>query len=249
MTIFIVIIIVLLIVAACLFSRQISDLFNGLKSVWIDKAPQMTHEQMEMQLRNLIAETNRLRSDNDTLKQQFNRFIEAFNTTKKGNDKFLERLCNNVTIQNEHNKFLFAKATQDIEFLRSKISSLQPKSAPAADYVHNNNVSAPVNPVRKYARFLDIDLNGFRESDLSATVADSIFEIIVESPDSARFHLVTDETMRIQLFSMLNHVVAPACDIIVDSPSPERIVDNTDGLLIKDGDNWTIIKKASVKLI
>lgn len=248
MTIFIVIIIVLLIVAACLFPSQISDLFNGLKSIVTDRAPQMTREQMEIQLRNLIAETNRLRSDSDTLKQQLNRFIEAFNTNKKEVDKFLERLTNNVTIQNEHNKRLFAKATQDIELLRGGISSLQSKSAPTADYAHNN-VSAPVNQVIKYARFLDLTINGFIESELSATAADSIFEIIVDSPDIARFHLVTDETMRRQLFSMLNHVVAPACDIIVDSQSPERIVDNTDGLLIKDGDNWTIRKKASVKLI
>lgn len=248
MPIFILIIIVLLIVAACLFPMKISDLFNGLKSVGTDRAPQMTREQMETQLRNLLAETTRLRSDNDTLKQQLDRFKEAINTNKKENGNFLERIYNNVTIQNENNKRLLAKALQDIESLRGEISSLQSKSAPAVDYVHNN-VSAPVNPVRKYARFLDMDLNGFRESELSATAADSIFEIIVESPDSARFHLVTDETKRRQLFSMLNHVVAPACDIIVDSPSPERIVDITDGLLIKDGDSWTIRKKASVKLI
>lgn len=248
MTIFIVIIIVLLIVAACLFPKQISDLFNGQKPVGTDRTPQMRREQMEIQLRNLIAETNRLRNDNDTLKQQLNRFIDAFNTNKNKYDKFLERLNNNVTIQNEHNKRMFAKVAQDIECLRDEISSLQSKSASAVDYVRNN-VLAPVNPVRKFARFIDMTLNGFRESELSATPADSIFEIIVESPDNARFHLVTDETMRRQLFSMLNHVVAPACDIIVDSPSPERIVDNTDGLLIKDGDNWTIRKKASVKLI
>lgn len=248
MTIFIVIIIVLLIAAACLFHTQISDLFNGLKSVVTDRAPKMTLEQMEIQLRNLTVETNRLRSDNDTLKQQLNRFIEAFNTNKNKDDKFLERLYNNVTIQNEHNKRLFAKAAQDIELLRGEISSLRPESASTADYVRNN-VSAPVNHVRKYARFLDMTINGFRESELSATAADSIFEIIVDSPDSARFHLVIDEAMRRQLFSMLNHVVAPACDIIVDSQSPERIVDNTDGLLIKDGDNWIIRKKASVKLI
>ncbi len=248
MTIFIFIIIAVLFIVARLFPKQISDLFKRQKSVGTDRAPQMTHEQMEIQLRNLIAETKRLRSDNDTLKQQLNRFIEAFNTNKKEDDKFLDRLYNNVTTQNEHNKRLFAKAAQDIEFLRGEISSLKPKSATAADYVPNN-VSAPVDPVRKYARFLDMAINGFRESELSTTAADSIFEIIVESPDSARFHLMTDETMRRQLFSMLNHVVAPACDIIVDSPSPERIVDNTDGLLIKDGDSWTIRKKASVKLI
>ncbi|MBD5275386.1 MAG: hypothetical protein HDS37_04715 [Bacteroides sp.] len=208
----------------------------------------MTREQMEIQLRKLIAETNRLKRDNDTLKQQLNRFIEAFNTNKKKDDIFLERLNNNVTIQNEHIKRMFAKAAQDIEFLRGEISSLQPKSVPAVDYVRNN-VSATVYPVRKYARFLDIALNSFRESELSTTAANSIFEIIVESPDSARFHLVTDEAMRRQLFSMLNHVVAPACNIIIDSQSPERIVDHTDGLLLKDGDNWTIRKKASVKLI
>lgn len=248
MAIFILIIIVLLIVAVCLFSMKISALFNGMKSVGADRSPQMTREQIEIQLRNLLAETTRLRSDTDTLKQQLNRFIEAFNTNKKENGNFLEQIYNNVSIQNENNKRLLAKAVQDIEFLRGEISSLLPKSAPAADYVHNN-VSAQVNPVRKYARFIDIDFNGFRESELSATAADSIFEIIVESADSARFHLVTDESMRRQLFSMLNHVVAPACDIIVDSTSPERIVDITDGLLIKDGDSWTIRKKASVKLI
>lgn len=248
MTIFIVIVIVLLIVVACLFPKPISDLFNALKYCDKGKPQLMTHEQMEALLRNLMAESKRLDSENATLKQRLDSIINSLNTNKKEYDTFLERLYKNVTTTNSQHKQMIAKAIEDIESLRSKISSCVPQSASVADYAREY-VASPAYPEIKYAKYLDMALNGFRESELSVTAADSIFEIIVESPNSARFHLVTDETMRGQLFSMLNHVVAPACDIIVDSPSPERIVDNTDGLLVKDGDSWTIRKKASVKLI
>lgn len=244
-----VIIIVVLIVVACLFPKQISDFFKRQNSGGTEKTSQITTEQMKMQLRDLVAETNRIRNDNNTLKQQFNRFIEAYNTNKREDGKLLEQLFNNVTIQNEHNKLLFAKLEEDIEFLKGGISSLRSQSAPDVDYVENHNAPAPEYTAIKYARFLDMSLNGFSESEFSSTAGDSIFEIIVDTPNSARFHLVNDETMRRQLFSMLNHVVAPACDIIVDSPSPERIVNISDGLLTKEGDRWTIRKKASIKLI
>lgn len=248
MTIIIVIIILLLIVAACLFPKQVSGLFNWLKYRETSKPQLMTREQMETLLRKLMDETKRLDRENAILKQRFDSIVNSLNTIKKEYDTYFERLYKNVTTTNSQHKQMIAMAMQDIESLRSQISSHILQSASVADSA-SDCVASPAYPEIKYARFLDMDLNGFRESELSSTAADSIFEIIMESHDSASFHLVTDESMRRQLFSMLNHVVSPACDIIVESTSPERIVDNTDGLLIKDGDIWTIRKKASVKLI
>ena len=224
MTIFIVIIIVLLIVAACLFPKQLSDGFNRLKSGGTGKPQQMTYVQMETFLHKLMAETKRLDSENATLKQQLDSIINSLNTNKNEYDTFLERLYKNVTTTNNQHKQIIAKVIQDIESLRSQISSHVPQSASVVNYAREY-VASPAYSEIKYARFLDMALNGFRESELTATADNSIFEIIVESPNSARFHLVTDEAMRRQLFSMLNHVVSPACDIIVESTSPERIVD------------------------
>lgn len=248
MIIIIVIIILFLIVAACLFPKQVSALLNWLKCIETGKPQQMTREQMETLLRKLMAETKRLDSENVILKQSFDSIVNSLNTIKKEYDTYFERLYKNVTTANSQHKQMMAIAMQDIESLRSEIFSSVPQSASVADSA-SDCVASPAYPEIKYARFLDMDLNGFRESELSSTVADSIFEIILESHDSASFHLVTDESMRRQLFSMLNHVVSPACDIIVDAPSPERIVDIADGLLVKNGDIWTISKKASVKLI
>ncbi|MDE6130590.1 MAG: hypothetical protein K2F74_03260, partial [Muribaculaceae bacterium] len=79
--------------------------------------------------------------------------------------------------------------------------------------------------------------------------SDSIYEIIVTSPAEAAFHIVPDRAVRSQLFSMLNHVIRPFCDITVESQTPENIVDVADGQLVKDGDCWLVKTKASIKLV
>lgn len=116
-----------------------------------------------------------------------------------------------------------------------------------------NNLQSRVDAVPEfpqilYAKYPDTNFNGFMQDQLTSRDDESIYEITLTSADTARFRLVPEKHVRRSLMPMLNSVVKPLCDIIVESQSSENIVDIVDGTLIRDGDRWTLGTKASIRL-
>lgn len=255
MAIEIIIILVLLGIVALLFPDKVRSLIDfilgrepaankaGTNSRKEQTPPPYRRDDL---LRRLETETGQLRNENIQLRQRLNSLAQAFDKHKTDCDAQLTRLSNEVVTLRSRQTQIVAETRNDIESLRRVVS---PVPSDTSGSPVESAPPSPAYPEVKYTRFLDNAKGGFRQNELTDSPDNSIFEIVIRSAQSACFHLVPDKAMRSQLFSMLNNVVTPACDITVVSNDPADIVDVSDGELELDGDIWILRKKASIKLV
>ncbi len=221
-----------------LFPERVSELFDRINSVMQPQQPHISKAEMDADIRQLAKELACLKDENIRLRQQFDNLVYKYQENKTEYDNLLKRLHNDIVSLRQNQDAVKTEVGRRLEALDRSLPKPQPPTPPK-----------PVYPQKWYARYPDTDCNGFRIDRLSDISSDSIYEIVVTSAAEAVYHLVPDRAVRSQLFSMLNHVIRPFCDITVESQTPENIVDVDDGLLVRSGDCWKIKTKASIKLV
>lgn len=179
-----------------------------------------------------------LKEENDKLKGDIETLRRNLNSSDIQHKEDINALSASISIIVREHGIIQTEIDHRIDELIKPTSDSQPP----ADAV-------PEFPQILYAKYPDVKLNGFPQDQLTPREDDSIYEIILTSADTAKFRLVPEKNVRRHLLTMLNSVVNPLCDIIVESQSSEDIVDIADGSLIRDGDCWILETKASIRLV
>lgn len=231
-------VIVLAIVLLVGFPKQTSQLLNGMNSGTVQSQGPMYANPTEQKIRDLYDKLHQLKSDNAELHRKYHNAMQTIEEIKERNKSVNQELASLILDLGKKIDELVENNEQ------APVAIAVPANVPEATVV-----TPPAFPTVKYAPYPDAQSNGFPCDLLTERRSNSIYEITIISPDEAMFHIIDDRNVRSQLFSMLNHVVAPVCDISVESQSPENIEDISDGILKKNGDCWILKAKASVRLV
>ena len=230
-----------LLVAVILYRDRIIRFISGDKSPSTPEIP--TPEELNCSIIRLEKELDEMRRRNAVLEKQLAALLKTDREDKISQRNRMQQLNNDIDeLKQKYDEFLI-EADRYIESLVERQSQTHSGQAAETQY------AMPKYPRKRYARFADFNRNGFLCADLAETGDDSIFEIIEKSTEEAVFHLIPDNDIRVQLFPMLNHVVKPVCDIVVESQSPQKIEDVSLGKLEKADDCWGVTIKASIKLV
>ncbi len=100
-----------------------------------------------------------------------------------------------------------------------------------------------------YASRFNTDMNGFSVDSLSPDPMGCCYEITIESSNEASYKIVENESVKGEMISVFNQLVAPACSWDEMPACISAIANDTPGRLYRNGNNWLITRKAKIKLL
>lgn len=208
-------------------------------SQWIEK---MKTSASHAPMPNQNDDTARRLSEIERKLNDMNASIESLRYAAKQNSMSVDKRFHGIAdtviqMQNELNMLKYRPEPKPV-----------PPPFPQKD-VPKTNPHTNISHGTFYASRFNNDMNGFAADSLSSNPMGCCYEITIESSNEASYKIVENESVKGEMISVFNQLVAPACSWDEMPVCISAIANDTPGRLYRNGNNWLITRKAKIKLL